>query len=390
MKNGRSRPMLPLSLLGGSLWAIRDRVMLEQVLHAARFALEVRGNAVPADAQAAAIVGESAPAGPRVAVLTLTGVLTPHGSMLSWLFGGDAGGVQAFRDQLSRAVADPDVAAIVLDVDSPGGSVGLVPEAAADVRSARDVKPVYAVANTLAASGAYYIASQATELYVTPSGMVGSIGVYYLHEDWSSANEKIGIDVTYVYAGRYKTEGNPDEPLTDEARAAWQADADTLYAQFVDDVALGRGVSADKVRSDYGEGRVLLAGAALDAGMVNGIDTLQAVVGRALSDAAASTGPSARRLGHATATARAAHAVYSGDDTESDDDGDPALDETLAADAEHVPADARPVDDRDAGVDSDVGPDAPAPTDPPPDRDEAAAAAADPDARAAIAAVLLA
>lgn len=285
---------LPPLMLGGSLWAIRADA-LPRVLSAAR-AFETSHAPEPAAAAAASVAPQS---GPGIAVIPLTGVLTPHGSFLSFLFGGGSGGVQGFREQLARAVADPQVAAVVLDVDSPGGSVGLVPEAAADVLAARDVKPVYAVANVQAASGAYYIASQASELYVTPSGQVGSIGVYYLHEDWSSFNEQFGVDVNYVYAGQYKTEGNPDEPLSDEARAAWQADADTLYQTFVNDVAQGRGATAASVMSDYGEGRVLLAQDALDAGMVDGIDTLQTVIGRALSEAATSIGPNARQFGRA-------------------------------------------------------------------------------------------
>ena len=262
---------LPPLMLGGSLWAIRPDALprvLDTALHMA-------------SAGPRAALMEERPAAPEqgVAVIPLTGVLTPHGSILDLLFGG-GGGVQSFRDRLSRAVADPSVAAIVLDVDSPGGSVGLVPETAADVRAARDVKPVVAVANTQAASGAYWIASQASELFASPSALVGSIGVYYVHEDWSRFNDRMGIDVSYIYAGKYKTEGNPDEPLSAEAREAWQADADKLYQGFLETVADGRGTTAEAVRDGYGEGRVLLSDAALEAGMVDGIETLADSPGR--------------------------------------------------------------------------------------------------------------
>ncbi len=291
---------LPPLMLGGSLWAIRADG-LPRVLELAR----AFGNR---DAQSRTLGHRGALAGPPstlatdapgVAVIPLTGVLTPHGSFLSYLFGGGFDGVQGFRDQLARAAEDPSVAAIVLDVDSPGGSVGLIPEAAADVRAARDIKPVYAVANTQAASGAFWIAAQATEFYASPSAMVGSVGVYYMHADWSKANADMGVDVSYIHAGEYKTEGNPDEPLSDAARAAWQADADNLYAQFVSDIAAGRDVSAETVRSDYGQGRPLLAQDALAAGMIDGVETIQAILARSLSDATAGSGPSARRLGRA-------------------------------------------------------------------------------------------
>lgn len=289
---------LPPLMLGGSLWAIRADA-LPRLFELARSAA---AHAASPQAAPVTTLDQPAPSGPGVAVLPLTGVLTPHGSILSYLFGGSMGGVQQFRDQLARAVGDPEVAAIILDVDSPGGSVGLVPEAAADVLAARDIKPVYAVANVQACSGAYYIASQATEFYCTPSGCVGSIGVYYVHEDYSGMNEQMGVDVTYVYAGQYKTEGNPDEPLSDDARAAWQADADTLYGMFVNDVAAGRGVPAATVASGFGQGRTLLAQDALDVGMVDGLDTIQAVVSRALTEAVSSTGASARRFGHLKVT----------------------------------------------------------------------------------------
>lgn len=285
MTDTAKAPKLPPLILGGSLWAIRADA-LPRIMDFARAAVrgDLRSPAAFLDDEITVAPQTPAPAG--VAVLPLTGVLTPHGSMLSWLFGGSAGGVQGFRDSLARAVADPDVSAIVLDVDSPGGSVGLVPEAAADVRAARDVKPVIAVASTLAASGAYWIASQASELHVTPSGQVGSIGVYYVHEDWSRANDRAGLQVTYISSGRYKTEGNPDEPLGEATREAWQQDSDALYRMFVEDVATGRGTSADAVREGYGEGRVLLAEDALAAGMVDGISTFQQIVARTLSAAA--------------------------------------------------------------------------------------------------------
>jgi signal peptide peptidase SppA len=217
-----------------------------------------------------------------VAILPLQGVITPKASILSMLFGG-SGGLSLFREQLREAVASDDVDAIVLDVDSPGGSVAMVEETAAEIRAAREVKPVVAVANVDAGSAAYWLAAQATELLVTPSGMVGSVGAYILHLDFSGMNEKMGIEPTFISAGRYKTEGNPEEPLTDEATAHLQATVDDAYASFVADVAAGRGVPEKTVRRGYGEGRMLTAKNALEAGMVDGVETLDSVVRRTLA-----------------------------------------------------------------------------------------------------------
>jgi signal peptide peptidase SppA len=217
-----------------------------------------------------------------VAILPLQGVITPKASILSMLFGG-SGGLSLFREQLREAVASDDVDAIVLDVDSPGGSVAMVEETAAEIRAAREVKPVVAVANVDAGSAAYWLAAQATELLVTPSGMVGSVGASILHLDFSGMNEKMGIEPTFISAGRYKTEGNPEEPLTDEATAHLQATVDDAYASFVADVAAGRGVPEKTVRRGYGEGRMLTAKNALEAGMVDGVETLDSVVRRTLA-----------------------------------------------------------------------------------------------------------
>jgi signal peptide peptidase SppA len=214
-----------------------------------------------------------------VGVLPIRGVITPRTSFLSMIFGGGPG-LDQLQAALREFVEDDDVGGIVLDIDSPGGSVSLVPETAALIREARQVKPVVAVANTLAGSAAYWLASQADEIVVTPSGYAGSIGALLVHEETSAMAERLGIRTTVISAGRYKTEANGYEPLSDEARAALQTTVDDAYALFVDDVAAGRGTTAAAVRSGYGEGRVLSAERAVDAGLVDRIETLGDAIGR--------------------------------------------------------------------------------------------------------------
>ncbi len=217
-----------------------------------------------------------------VAVIPLQGLITPKGSWLDLLFGG-GGGLQGFRAALRAAVNDPAIASIVLDVDSPGGYHTLVPETAADVLAARAVKPVTAIANAMAASAAYYIASQADELVVTPSGVVGSIGVYSTHEDHSRLAERIGIKVTLISAGPFKTERTSHAPLGDEARADMQAEVDTLYEEFVADIGRGRGTTIDDVRENFGQGRCMRATAALAAGVVDRVETFDDALERVLA-----------------------------------------------------------------------------------------------------------
>jgi capsid assembly protease len=134
------------------------------------------------------------------------------------------------------------------------------------------------VAAPMAASAAYWLAAQASRLLVMGSGQVGSIGVYGVHEDVSKAAERIGVKTTLVSAGKYKTEGNPWEPLSDPARADMQAKVDAHYRQFTDDVAFGRGVSPSAVVKGYGEGRMLLARDAVKAGMVDALGGLDDVI----------------------------------------------------------------------------------------------------------------
>jgi ClpP class serine protease len=137
-----------------------------------------------------------------------------------------------------------------------------------------------AVANTMAASAGYWLACAPGELVVTPSGAVGSIGVWGAHEDISAAMEKEGVKVTLVSAGKYKVEGNPYEPLSDEAKAALQADVDNFYSMFVKAVAKNRGVSQDSVANGYGQGRMVMASLAVKQGMADSVATLDQTLAR--------------------------------------------------------------------------------------------------------------
>lgn len=281
-------------LLSGSPWLI-DRDVWPSLLDAARLPSPVGAAAPP--------VAPTQPPG-GVAVIPLTGVLTPQGSFLSFLFGGAPGGLASFREQLDAAVASSDVSSILIDVDSPGGLVDQVPETAAAVRAAASVKNIVAVADTKMLSGAYWIGSQANELVVTPSGYAGSIGVYRVHVDASGLNDQMGVKVTYVSAGKYKVEGNPDEPLDETAQQAWQTAVDDLYAQFVGDVARGRKTSVEAVRAGFGEGRSLGAQRAVAAGLADRVATFDDVLSELLGAAPGQTAEPAAAL--ATLEARCA------------------------------------------------------------------------------------
>jgi signal peptide peptidase SppA len=187
---------------------------------------------------------------------------------------------QRFAQSFRAALADDSVTGILIDIDSPGGSVSGVQELSNEIFQARGQKQVVAIANSLAASAAYWIGSSASEFYITPGGEAGSIGVYAAHQDVSKALENEGVKTTLISAGKYKVEGNPYGPLDDDARAFMQSRVDAHYGAFTRAVARNRGVAVDAVRSGMGEGRVYGAADAKAAGMVDDVATFEQVLSR--------------------------------------------------------------------------------------------------------------
>ena len=151
--------------------------------------------------------------------------------------------------QLDAALASPEIAAILLDIDSPGGESGGVFDLADRIRAASEVKPVWAVANDMAFSAAYALASAATRVFVARTGGVGSIGVIAMHVDQSVKDAQDGVRYTAVFAGERKNDLNPHEPISNEAHAVLKAEVVRIYDLFVETVARHRGLDADAVRA---------------------------------------------------------------------------------------------------------------------------------------------
>lgn len=240
----------------------------------------------PLDTQAASAAvrrqeDASGAEGGAVAVVPVYGIIAHRARQVQNLSSPASTSTELLGAQLRELMGDARVGAIVLDVDSPGGTVDGVPELAAEIRRMRGQgKPIVAVANALAGSAAYWIASQADELVVTPSGQVGSIGVFTVHEDLSKRLEAEGRKLTLISAGKYKTEGHPYGPITDEALAAVTAKVDAYYNMFVSGVAQGRGVPVAQVREGFGQGRTLIAKDAVAEDMADRVDTLERVIER--------------------------------------------------------------------------------------------------------------
>lgn len=175
---------------------------------------------------------------------------------------------------VGRADKDPGVRSIVLMVNSPGGTVEGVAQAALAIRNA--AKPTVARVSYLAASGAYWLASQAKRIEAeVGTVMVGSIGVIVATWDWTKALEEFGVK--RIIITNTKSPKKFSDPATDEGRADIVQGLDDIFAEFVSAVATGRKVSAETVEQTYGQGAVLIAAKAVDAGMIDGITAIKAI-----------------------------------------------------------------------------------------------------------------
>jgi capsid assembly protease len=233
--------------------------------------------------------------GPAPALIPVYGVISQRQGLMAADSGGTS--IEGLTQDFRAAMGDPEVSGIIFEFDSPGGTIDGVDELATEIRQARGQKPIVAVANSMAASAAYWLASAADEVVTIPSGSVGSIGVFAAHEDQSVKAEAEGVRTTLISAGKYKTEGNPWEPLGTEARAHLQEMVDAHYGMMVSAIAKGRGVSVEHVRSQMGEGRLVLPKNAKAAGMVDRIDTLDHTISRVARGAIASRSSSVAARG---------------------------------------------------------------------------------------------
>lgn len=214
-----------------------------------------------------------------VAVIPVFGVLAKRMDMFSDISG--ASSYQGIRQALHGALSNDNVKAVVLDIDSPGGTVPGTEELSREIMSLRGgEKPIIAQVNSLAASAAYWLAASADEIVVTPSGRAGSIGVYTVHDDVSEALKKMGVTRSYLSAGKYKVEGNEAEPLGDEARQHVMDLVNQSYRKFVGSVAEGRGTTVARVEDGFGQGRVYGAEALIERGMADRIATMEQTLER--------------------------------------------------------------------------------------------------------------
>jgi signal peptide peptidase SppA len=213
-----------------------------------------------------------------IGIIPIVGLLSHRMGMMSDISGGTS--AEAIAQDFRSMLADPSIKAIILDFDSPGGVSSGMEELAQEIFASRGVKPIIAQVNALCASAAYWIASAADEIVVTPSGQAGSIGTYTIHDDLSEAMAKAGVKETIIKAGKNKMIAPESQPLSEEAHGIIQARVNEAQAMFTRAVARGRNVSVSKVNDTFGQGLMFGAQELVNRGMADRVSSLAATCAR--------------------------------------------------------------------------------------------------------------
>lgn len=229
--------------------------------------------------------------------------------------------------------ADANITHVVLRLESPGGEAAQVFDLTDRMAELRSRKTLIAMVDDYAYSGGYAIAAACSEIWVTRTGGVGSVGVVIGHRDVSEANAKAGIKWTYVHSGAMKVAGNPNEPLSDEARGFMQGESDRLYELFTTSVARYRDMPVEAVQAT--EAGILFGQNAIDAGLADHLGTFRELMaelqGGSYTRKRLQQNAGSAQVEAEQATVELSAAVGGGDQVESDSDSEiPGSAETTA------------------------------------------------------------
>lgn len=271
--------LMPSALLHDTFWAIEPtagQLLAKQLASTDRKAHESHYRATVSQRStiSARARGDDRPYDLQqsVAILSLVGPMTK--AQVS--FGSGCSTVQLRRD-LRAANADPDVKAIILRIDSPGGSVAGTAELADEVAAINKVKPVYAYIEDCGCSAAYWVASQAKKIFANRTAIVGSIGTLLVLEDWSKAFEQAGVEVLVFSTGEFKGSGTFGTEITLAQREKFQKMVDGLQEHFLSAVSTGRRISKTKAKA-LADGNTHVGMEALDLGLVDEIASFDQVL----------------------------------------------------------------------------------------------------------------
>lgn len=211
------------------------------------------------------------------AIIPIQGIIAKRMNLLTQISGGVS--AQLVGRDIKEVLANDTIKSILLDIDSPGGTIDGTQELADIIFAGRGQKPIVAYSDGMIASAAYWIGSAADRIYISGDTVtVGSIGVVASHVDYSRYEEKIGIKTTEIYAGKYKRIASQYQPLSEEGRQTIQDQVDFLYTVFVNEVAKQRSVSAGKVLENMADGKIFIGNQAIGAGLVDDMATLDRLI----------------------------------------------------------------------------------------------------------------
>lgn len=220
-----------------------------------------------------------------VAVIPVSGPIFRYANLFTEISG--ATSTQELATDIQAALDNRYVRGIVLDINSPGGEATGISELARLIASARGVKPIVAYGGGTVASAAYWLASAAEQFVIDDTAVLGSIGVVMSYLDTSERDSKSGVRRVEIVSSQ-----SPDkrvDPNSETGRAKVQATVDALAGVFVSAVAKNRGVSEEKVLSDFGQGGVLVGAQAIKAGMADRIGSLETVIAELAGNASITT-----------------------------------------------------------------------------------------------------
>ncbi|EAT0482522.1 S49 family peptidase [Salmonella enterica] len=154
-------------------------------------------------------------------------------------------GYDGITARLQQAISDPEVTGVLLDIDSPGGQAAGAFDCADMIYRLGQQKPIWALMNDVACSGAMLLASACSRRLVTQTARIGSVGVVMAHASYAGQLEQEGVEITLLYSGKHKTDLNPYQALPDDVRTDYQQKMDATRQMFADRVAQYTGLSAE-------------------------------------------------------------------------------------------------------------------------------------------------
>lgn len=282
--------MLPAALQNMLTIVQRDNVNMHELAEAAR---KAQLPILPKQAQPAAPVKKGiaardnaplpntrrAEVRDKVAIIPVLGPIFPRANLFTQVSGGTS--IQTLAKDFTVAREDPNVSAIVFNIDSPGGEITGVSEFADMIFAARGPKPIYAYVYGMGASAAYWIAAACDKILASATAETGSLGVVSMYEDSRERDKKSGVQTVEIVSS-FSPKKRPD-PQTEAGKAQIQQLVDDLAFEFISSVAKFRGVQVGKVTADFGQGDVYIAKKAMGAGMIDHIGSLESTISAAAS-----------------------------------------------------------------------------------------------------------